>query len=88
MSRVPQRLYTGQPGRSPYGCTACPTEAPISQGQRRAWQRGRKGNYRRFSIVPWRRAITAPDSDPSLDLQEQRHKFALAMGVGLGKDGF
>jgi hypothetical protein len=30
----------------------------------------------------------APDSNPLLDLQEQRHKFALTMGVGLGKDGF
>ena len=29
-----------------------------------------------------------PNANASLDLQEQRHKFALAMGVGLGKDGF
>jgi hypothetical protein len=33
-------------------------------------------------------ATPAPDSNPLLDLQEQRDKFALTMGVGLGKDGF
>lgn len=39
--------------------------------------------------APWRPRLRNPGSrNPSFDLQEQRHKFALAMGVGLGKDGF
>jgi len=35
--------------------------ATATEAQRaRFWQRGRKGNYRRFSIVPWRRRSLRP----------------------------
>ena len=46
-------------------------------------------NETRIVIETWR-VITPPAPDPNLspDLVEQRYKFALAMGVGLGKDGF